>query len=621
MQLRQIRPLPDRLIDQIAAGEVIERPASALKELVENALDAGAAAIEVMLEEGGVRRLAVRDDGHGIPPEQLALALVRHATSKIASLEDLESVGTMGFRGEALASLAAVAEVTIISRTAGAEHASRIVATRPGVIDPHAGPRGTLVEVHDLFAHTPARRKFLKSRGTETAHCLDGLRRLAMANPQVAFEVSVDGRRVARWGPARWSERTLGVLGEEFEHAHHRIERDGALSVAGIVGHPTASRARADRQYLFVNRRSVRDRLLAHAVRRAYADVLHGDRHPAYALFLSIDPALVDVNVHPAKAEVRFRDPQAVHRVVHDAVRDALRVGAASGIATGPPPRPDPEAHLSPTAANTTPPRIAQAALPFAARGALADSVSRYPSPIARAAIDAALRAHEPMSAANIPPPVAETQDGQRHAAAAEAQPDSAAFPALGHAIAQLHGIYILSQAQDGLIVVDMHAAHERIVYERMKAAADERAMPVQPLLIPATFRADEFEVAIAQSEADTLQELGLTIEPMSPTTLAVRSVPALLATRDPVRLARAVLADLRDDGRTDQIQRRRDALLATMACHAAVRANRRLSLSEMDHLLREMETTPGADQCNHGRPTWVKLGLPDIDRWFLRGR
>ncbi len=623
----RIAALPDRLISQIAAGEVVERPASAVKELLENAVDAGATQIEMRIELGGARRIVITDNGHGIAPGQLPLALQRHATSKIGSLGDLESVASMGFRGEALAALAAVSDLTLTSRQANAESASQITAARPEQIEPAAGAVGTRIEILDLFAHTPARRKFLKSQGTETAHCLDAFRRIALGQPEVGFTAFVDNRNVERFEPGNWTARALAVMGDDFRERHHQIEKHGALSLRGLIGWPTASRARADRQYLYVNSRAVKDRLLAHAIRRAYRDVLHGDRHPAYVLFLEIDPMLVDVNVHPAKAEVRFRDSRAVHELVYRTIRDALAVGAGSDGRPGPAVPDGSQANrLAPEFAPELTPRMASPMVPPVQQGLglqenttpanrpwLAQDQSprdnnRWSGPgrETRQAIDAALTAQRPLATDPLAPA---TTDTNRE------------LPPLGFALAQLHGVHILAQNQHGLVVVDMHAAHERIVYEQMKADLATLSMPVQPLLIPATFVAEPIEMATARDEATTLAELGLEVDEMSPTTLAVRSVPAILRRADPAALARSVLADLQEHGASGVVDERRERLLGTMACHAAVRANRQLTLEEMNHLLRQMEQTPGADQCNHGRPTWVQFGMQDIDRWFLRGR
>ena len=625
---RPIRALADTLISQIAAGEVVERPASVVKELLENAIDAGASRIELRIDEGGVRRITVSDDGGGIPAPELALALLRHATSKIVSLDELERVATLGFRGEALASIASVARVLITSRTADAPHASR-VDSASGEVAPAAGTRGTTVEVHDLYATTPARRKFLKTAATESAHCVESLRRVALAHPDIGFTLWIDGRRADHWPASPWQARALAGLGDDYAGASREVDSGaGSLGLAGLLGLPTVSRARADRQFVYVNGRFVRDRLLAHAVRQAYSDVLHGDRHPAYALFLRIDPALVDVNVHPAKTEVRFRDSQAVHRLVFHAVRDALRATAAAH------PSLDPGFGADARAGE---PQGAGARYPsqdrFGARAPWPAQAQRY-LPIGTggaaptgARVEAALGFYAPDPGAALadrgagePAPAAiatQRADGDEHPRSSA----QAGLAPLGYAIAQLHGVYILAQNAAGLIVVDMHAAHERIVYERLKRALDASAMPMQPLLIPATFRADPLDAALVEDESTTLSALGLELSVIGPAAIAVRAVPAALAGGDAAALARSVLAELRDAGGSRALTERRDALLATMACHAAVRANRRLSLEEMNALLREMEATPGADQCNHGRPTWVQVSLPELDRWFLRGR
>jgi DNA mismatch repair protein MutL len=635
---RPIAPRPDHLVSQIAAGEVVERPASVVKELLENAIDAGSRHIELRLEEGGVRRVSVADDGGGIDPAQLGLALRRHATSKIASLDELERVRTLGFRGEALAAIASVARVRITSRVTGAESAWMIDSAAPGEVVPAAGPLGTTVEVLDLYSATPARRKFLKAQGTETGHALDAFRRVALAHPSIAFTAHVDGRRVEAWPAASGEARAANALGEEV--ATRRIGRDaGALRLDGLAGVPTASRARADRQFFYVNGRFVRDKLLAHAVRQAYADVLHGDRHPAWCLFLHIDPVEVDVNVHPAKTEVRFRDARAIHSFVFHAVAEALRVGAAAdGVAStvrGALPEgmaaPDPAARaparfgglaerLRDDAAPTTErwaggaPR--QTSLPWRAESrALQASDAALPSLMRFLAPDASDEAssvsHDP--AAPLPTPPDATPD-------ATPSGDNT-MPPLGHAIGQVHGVYVLAQNAAGLVVVDMHAAHERIVYERLKAGLAARSVPSQPMLLPPSFSADADELRTAAEERESLQALGLDLVASGPDTLSVHAVPAALATGDPVALARAVLADLAEHGASRLLDERREALLATMACHAAVRANQRLSLAQMDALLRDMERTAGADQCNHGRPTWVQLPMAELDRWFLRGR
>jgi DNA mismatch repair protein MutL len=577
---RAIRTLPDELVSQIAAGEVVDRPAGVVRELVDNALDAGATQVTVRLESGGVRAIVVEDDGGGIPADELPLALKRHATSKIVSLADLERVATMGFRGEALAAIASVAELSLTSRALGAAHAQRIDA-RSGELVPAARATGTTVEVRELFFATPARRKFLKTDATEFAHALDAVRRHALARPDVGFAVWHDGRLAAQWRAASPTQRVADVLGAEFVGASREVQAQaGPLTIAGRIGLPEAARSRADTQYLFVNGRFVRDRLIAHAVRSAYEDQLHGSRQPAYALFLSIAPELVDVNVHPTKIEVRFRDGRALHQSVRHAVENALAVSRAT-IAT----------------AAASPPVVPPPADPLPTR--------QSPLALVDAPEAIGLRAEEPAPRWSVPAQTA----------------DAAAWP-LGRAIAQLAGAYILAENDQGLVVVDMHAAHERIVYERLKAAraAGER-LAAQPLLIPVSFAASAAELATAEAERDALLAVGLDVTPLAAGTLAVRSRPAALPDADVVELTRSVLAELASVGASRVVERARDELLATMACHGAVRANRQLTIAEMNALLRDMEATDRADQCNHGRPTWRQVTMRELDALFLRGR
>jgi DNA mismatch repair protein MutL len=599
--VRRIRELPDELVSQIAAGEVVERPASVVRELVDNALDAGASQVTVRLAAGGVRAIAVEDDGSGIAVDDLPLALRRHATSKIASLAELESVRTMGFRGEALAAIASVAEVTLTTRTRDAPHAWRLHA-RSGELAPAARAVGTTVEVQELFFSTPARRKFLKTDATELAHCLEAVRRHALARPDVGFAVWHDGRLAAQWRPAAGApQRWADVLGAEFVAASRelRLER-GPLAVLGRVGQPEAARSRADLQYLFVNGRYVRDRLLAHAVRSAYEDQLHGSRQPAYALFLRVAPELVDVNVHPTKIEVRFRDGRAVHQALLHAVQEALApTRAAAGDVLS-----DAWAAAAGSVAAPTP---WQPSLTLAERGWVArEGPAPWSMPAPAAARGDGLAA---WSALRTPDPP------QLPSA------DAPAWP-LGRAIAQIGGAYVLAENAHGLVVVDMHAAHERIVYERLKLAATAgTALPSQPLLIPVTFAATAAELATAEAEAQALHELGLEVGALSAGTLVVRSRPAALPDADLAELTRSVLHELAESGASRVVQRARDDLLATMACHGAVRAHRRLTLEEMNALLREMEATERADTCNHGRPTWRQVTMKELDALFLRGR
>src|SRR5512138_1365697 len=575
---RPIRELPGELISQIAAGEVVERPASVVRELIDNALDAGAEHIVVRLRGGGVRAIVVEDDGVGIASHELALALRRHATSKIASLEELEQVVTMGFRGEALAAIASVSELALSSRTDGAKQAFRLQASS-GELTPAARARGTTVEVHELFFNTPARRKFLQSEATELAHCVEALRRHALARPDVEFTLWHDGRLLHQWRSAPPEQRLRDMLGDEFIATSRVLATEaGPLALRGRVGLPDAARSRADLQYLFVNGRHVRDRLVAHAVRSAYDDVLHGQRQPAYALFLRIAPSLVDVNVHPTKIEVRFRDGRALHQAVLHAVEAALAL-PRSGDA------------VAPSSAQAATPQVswprqtsAQSPLPLATR----------------------LQAFEPLPA----------WPGASPGLAHEESPD---WP-LGRALAQLGGAYVLAENAHGLVIVDMHAAHERIVYEQLKLRGGA-TLQAQPLLVPVSFAASAAEVATAQAHEGALLALGLDVTLLGAASLAVRSRPAALPDADVADLTRAVLAELEQTDSSRVVQRARDDLLATMACHGAVRANRRLTLDEMNALLRQMEATERSDQCNHGRPTWRQVTLKELDALFLRGR
>ena len=752
---RPIALLPDVLISQIAAGEVIERPASAIKELLENALDAGASQIEIRIEEGGLRRLQVIDNGRGIDKDQLPLALARHATSKIASLADLEHVTSLGFRGEALASMAAVSRLTLASRPLTAEHGWK-VDVQPGHAAPPPEPAaiapGTVIEVIDLFSATPARRKFLKSPATEAAYCLDAIRRIALSHPAVQFVVHQDGREVRRWPATTPAQRIENLVGDGARLLPVSAQA-GPLAVEGLLGEPDAARARSDRQYLFVNGRFVRDRMLAQAIRQAFRDRLHGERYPVFALFLTIDPTLVDANVHPAKTEVRFRDPGAVRHLVFHAIENALaaplpqqRQGASrtielaggSGMGAGT----DVSGYTSDRHTVRTLPGHQPAAAPGGRPGAGSLPLSRHApahdtagprTPHHGPAHDAAAnraslafqapsggqtrdvavgtsgfgqiesrspvntdpwessragstegidslntvphrpsapdwqqvelravpsddtdtspaRPAEGTSATDVEAEGASVRDAQAalppHAAEARPgwpgvtgsapaetagsapstppapdAPPLAHTPRMGFALAQLHGIYILSQTADGLIIVDMHAAHERIVLERLKKAHRDHRIARQPLLIPAVFQATELDVATVTDDADSLGDLGIDLEVRGPDTLAVTSVPALLSRANPEKLAREVLAAWQAPAQHNALEKRLDRLLATMACHGSVRANRALTLPEMNALLRDMEATPDADFCNHGRPTWFRLTLEELDRWFMRGQ
>ncbi len=562
-------------MNQIAAGEVVERPASALKELMENSVDAGARSVEVDLAEGGMRRIRVSDDGAGIERDDLPLALARFATSKIATLEDLERAATLGFRGEALASIGAVARLALSSRRAGERHAWRLTceAGALGAVEPAALSAGTTVDVEELYFNTPARRKFLKSEATEYARCEETFARIALSRPAIAFALTHNGRRVSRLPAEDLRGRAGRLIGEEFARAAVEVRSEGSrAAVGGLVAPPGFTRPSRDAQFLFVNGRFVRDKVVAHAIREAYADVLHHDRHPAFVISIELDPALVDVNVHPTKTEVRFRESNAVHQLVFHALTRALAAPLA-GAAPAPP---------APFFA------AEQATL------AVAQPAQRYESFFATALMD-------------------------ERRAAAVAAPGEALM--LGFALAQLHGIYILAQNAAGLVVVDMHAAHERIVYEGLKDALEAASLPSQPLLVPIPMTATEEDVEQADEARTALESLGFDAAAAGPRELVIRAVPAMLADLDAQGLLRSVLAEMREFGATRALTERRNELLSTMACHAAVRANRSLTVPEMNALLRRMEQTDRAGSCNHGRPTWYQFALSDLDRLFMRGR
>ncbi len=633
---RAIRPLPDQLISQIAAGEVVERPASVVKELLENALDAGATSLRITLDEGGVKRIVIVDDGCGIPPDELPLALLRHATSKIRSLAELEAVASLGFRGEAIASIASVSELFITSRTATCPHATRIDA-QTGAISPAAGTTGTTMEVRELYFNTPARRKFLKSEQTELGHCLEVIRRVALARPDVAISVIHNGKAVEHWNASDPATRVAKILGEVFATAHLPLdERAGPLAVYGCAGLPTASRGRADQQYFFVNGRFVRDKLLTHAVRAAYEDVLHGNRYPSYVLFLDLPPESVDVNVHPSKIEVRFRDSRSIHQYVFHAVQRALARNAGAS----------PETTAGGHAAQLQPTGVASfSARPYAGSGEFQATpkaengtnwlrqsrMTQGNLPVAQplALYDALFGRRD--IGAGTPDGTTSLASSERYSPTEPSAPVYAEMPGapnlavdeqpLGFALGQIHGIYVLAQNAQGLIIVDMHAAHERILYEQFKNSLADRAIAVQPLLIPVTMTVDAVEMGVVEEEREVLDALGFDLAILSPGSIAIRAVPALLKDADLQSLARAVIADLQAYGGSRVLTERQHELLGTLACHHAVRANRRLTLDEMNGLLRQMEATERGDQCNHGRPTWFQLTLGDLDRLFMRGQ
>ncbi|WP_338819141.1 DNA mismatch repair endonuclease MutL [Acidovorax temperans] len=652
---RPIRDLPDELISQIAAGEVVERPASVVRELVDNALDAGATQITVRLLAGGVRLIAVEDDGLGIPPEELPVALRRHATSKITNLHDLETVATMGFRGEALAAISSVSEMALLSRPP-TQASAFLLDARSGELRPAARSQGTTVEVKELFFSTPARRKFLKTDATELAHCIESVRRHALARPDVGFAIWHEGKLVEQWRATfvpgegnpqdALARRLSDVLGEDFVTQSVAVQhRVGPVTVTGRAGLPDAARSRPDHQYCYVNGRFVRDKVLTHAARAAYEDVLHGHKQPIYALYVEIDPARVDVNVHPTKIEVRFRDSREVHQAVRHAVENALAApraalaAAQAAQAAGEPAATAPPPQGLEQKQPVAPMWQAQAAMKFEDRGHRVQDLQALWSPrdITPSVPDAALGGlwapsaqvasaeADPSAAAPAPNAANSAVDDATRAEAMvwpEQRSDNASTWPLGRAVAQLHGVYILAENAQGMVVVDMHAAHERIVYERLKSQVDSGArIASQPLLIPATFAATPQEVATAEESAEVLALLGMEVVPFSPKTLAVRAVPTTLAQGNPVELARSVLAELAAHDATTVVQRARNEILATMACHGAVRANRKLTLDEMNALLRQMETTDRSDQCNHGRPTWRQLTMKELDGLFLRGR
>ena len=618
-----IRVLPDVLISQIAAGEVVERPAAALKEILENSLDAGATEIQIELEQGGVKRIRVSDNGCGIPRDELALALTRHATSKIASLADLEQVASLGFRGEALASIAAIARVQLTSRfdhngadstrsdstSAGHAWALQVDGGQLGESAPAARGAGTTLDIQDLFFNTPARRKFLKTEATEYAHCAEAVRRQALSHPDTTFILSHNGRVQLRFPAATAAARVRQVLGEAFESNTVAVDAmAGGLRVSGWVIRPGAATASRDSQHVFVNGRYVRDKLIVHALREAYRDVLHHQLNPAYCLFINLPPDGVDVNVHPAKTEIRFRDSRGVHQFLFHAVERLLAAPAAADSTEATSAQADSQASASFAAIpwQTTTPR--QTAMPLQVNEAMAfyAPLAAHQSNGAPLAEGAGFRGQD---SGGVVAPAAQPEIGQGDA------------PPLGYAIAQLHGVYVLAQNTQGLVLVDMHAAHERVVYEKLKAALDARAVPAQTLLIPVALTVDARDVAEISPHLEGLRDIGFEVSITSPTSVAVRSVPWLLKHADPVELTRAVLHEVAEFGVARLLADRRNELLATLACHGAVRANRHLTLPEMNALLREMEATERAGQCNHGRPTWFQVSLRELDAMFMRGR
>jgi DNA mismatch repair protein MutL len=602
MSRQPILELPNQLISQIAAGEVIERPAAVVKELLENAVDANASQIQIRLEDGGTSRIVISDDGVGIPAAELRLALTRHATSKIRSLEDLESVRTMGFRGEALASIASVSRTIFTSRTLHDEHAWEIDSAHQKV-QPAAGDIGSRVDVADLFFNTPARRKFLKSHATELGHCIEAIKRVALANPQTSFAIWHNGKALHRWIAADLNRRATDILGPEFEAAKLAVQSGNALiQLAGFIGSPTASRARADQQYIFINQRFVKDKLINHAIRSAYQDVLHGDRQPILLLCLTINPELVDVNVHPAKIEVRFRDSRAVHQFVFHTIQDRLAHGAGQGEASLP--------TLENLALPTT--QFKQLEKLVAPQS---QSYTSFYSKNQRLSLPMSGSVKDSMQQLFSTPNTTlnSVQSSYSEVPQENDQP-------LGQAIAQLAGIYILAQNQQGIVLVDMHAAHERVLYEKYKSDLNT-AVVTQQLLVPVVLNASRIEISTLNEYHSSLIQLGFDISELGPEQLVIRSLPALMSKSDPAQLIRQLLLDLEQLGSSATINAAQHEKLASKACHAAVRAHRLLTIPEMNALLRQMEQTDRADQCNHGRPTWIQLSVADLDKLFMRGR
>lgn len=610
--MRAIKLLSDGLISQIAAGEVIERPASVLKELLENSIDAGATEILVNIAQGGLKLVRVTDNGTGIPAEELPLALTRHATSKITSQEDLYKITSLGFRGEGLASIASVSCLLLISHQTNGKHAWEIRSEGSRLMppEPSSHTAGTTVEVRDLFFNLPARRKFLKTEATEFAHCEEVFRRTALSHAGITFTLRHNGNLRCHWQAAEGMERIRSVLGEAFSEAATWVDEQSAgIGLQGMLALPAYSRAARDMQYFFVNGRFIRDKLIAHALREAYRDVLHLDRHAAFVLYLTIDPEQVDVNVHPTKTEVRFREARAIHQFVYHGVSKALaapRSGAESSLNTvtllpdtsvSSGSAEQPRAGFVPTVPTLTYPR--QTYLPSEM---IAQPFNFYQI----------LSGGE---SGKVP-----LQNQLRQVEAGEGS-EQLVIPPLGFALGQLHGVYILAQNQKGLVLVDMHAAHERIVYEQLKSQLDQQALSAQRLLIPVTFHVDRLDIVTVEENQALLQQLGFEISALSAVTLAVRAVPAILQHADAEKLVRDLLDEIRNGDPGQLLVARRNELLATMACHGAVRANRSLTLLEMNELLRKMEITERSDQCNHGRPTWFEISLTELDKMFMRGK
>lgn len=594
-----IKPLPELLINQIAAGEVIERPASALKEILENSVDAGAKKITVQLLQGGVKQIRVIDNGLGIAKDELLLALTRHSTSKISRLEDLQKITSLGFRGEALASIAAVSRLTLASRQSGQDHAWQIQMDGKSILQPIPSslPTGTMLDVNDLYFNIPARRKFLKSETTEFAHCDEALKRIALSQSGIEFVLQHNGKMRRQLRAANPAQRIISILGEEFGQTAALVDEQSAdMRLHGMVALPAYARSSRDAQYFFVNNRFVNDKLISHALREAYRDVLHLERYPAFVLFLEINPESIDVNVHPTKIEVRFWEPRALHQFIFHAINKALAAPQRSTKTDRSAPIPR-SFSAYPSASQLKPGTVSQPSSFYGTLFGTAETLS-YPA--------------KPTNTA----PVVQAGKSDRSIVTEEIQDHP-----LGFALGQLQGIYILAQNARGLVVVDMHAAHERIMYEKFKQALEEQNMLMQSLLIPVVFHADSLEITVVEENPAILKQLGFEIAILSPTTLTVRAVPATLQHADIVQLTHDILREIRDYGASQILTAKRNELLATLACHGAIRANRKLTIEEMNALLRDMEITERADQCNHGRPTWFEISLSDLDKLFMRGK
>ncbi|HBV21211.1 MAG TPA: DNA mismatch repair endonuclease MutL [Nitrosomonas sp.] len=598
-----IKPLPELLINQIAAGEVVERPASALKEIIENSIDAGATRITVQLLQGGIKQIRIADDGIGIAKDELVAALTRHSTSKISTLEDLQNITSLGFRGEALASISAISTLTLTSQKAGQIHAWQVQVDGKSITQPQPASltKGTVVDAHNLYSNIPARRKFLKTEATEYVHCEEVIKRMALVQPDIEFSLHHNGKLRHQFRIADILQRIESVLGGEFIQSVSPInERAADIRIHGVVALPAYSRASRDKQYFFVNNRFVRDKLISHAIREAYRDVLHLDRYPSFVLFLEINPADVDVNVHPTKTEIRFRDPRALHQFIFHSINKSLSAPSRE-VQTG----------LTDTIIAKSIPHYPKHHSTNAEK--IAQSTGFYQSLFG--AEDKELNI--PGADIEMKTPLKREESEMLAPIANEKQN----FPPLGFALGQLHGVYILAQNNNGLIIVDMHAAHERVMYEKLKTAMDAHDWASQPLLIPVTFQADRADVVFVEENLEVFEQVGFELAVLSPTTLAVRAVPAMLQKADVVKLIYDLLGEMRDYGASQVLTAKRNEMLATMACHGAVRANRMLTIAEMNALLREMEATERADQCNHGRPTWFEMSMAGLDKMFMRGK